>query len=90
MPILFVHGFHRLSNFLNGQKVTKKPPKPTDFGLPFIHPGFLNVAAIHGNLTRNYIRLPMATAILHPCKEAVPASILKGRSSCECKLLGPI
>jgi hypothetical protein len=55
MPILFVHGFHRLSNFLNGQKVTKKPPKPTDFRLPFIHPGFLNVAAIPGLSTGNLV-----------------------------------
>jgi len=48
-----VHGFHRLGHFLSGQKVTKEPPTPTDFGLPFIHPGFLNVAAIHGTLTGN-------------------------------------
>jgi hypothetical protein len=28
MPILFTHGFHRLGNFLSGQKVTKEPPTP--------------------------------------------------------------
>ena len=28
MPIIIVHGFHRLSNFLGGQKVTKEPPEP--------------------------------------------------------------
>ncbi len=34
-----------------------------------------------GLSTGNYMSLSMATAILHPCKEAVPASLLKGRSS---------
>jgi hypothetical protein len=38
--------------------------------LSFIHPGFLNVAAIHGILTDNYMRLPGASAVFHPRKEA--------------------
>ena len=28
MTSIVVHGFHRLSDFLSGQKVTKKPPGP--------------------------------------------------------------
>ena len=40
MPILWVHGFHRLSYFLSGQKVTKEPPDPRGSGPPAIHPGF--------------------------------------------------
>ena len=66
MPVLMVHGFHRLSNFLGGQKVTKEPPKPTDFGLPFIHPGFLVGLRHPGLSTGNYMRLPTATAVIHP------------------------
>ena len=72
-----VHGFHRLSDFWSGPKVTKKPPEPTASGPPFIHPGFVNVAAILGIVTGNYMRLSGAgprglktSRVLHPCKEA--------------------
>ena len=41
MAILRVHGFHRLSSFLSGQKGTKEPLEPTDSKPPFIHPGCL-------------------------------------------------
>ena len=74
MPIIMVHGFHRLSSFWSGPKGTKRPPKPTDFGLPFIHPGFL-VGRAHFNARRhpglstgNYMRLPGATVVFHPRK----------------------
>ena len=41
MTGIMVHGFHRLSHFLSGQKVTKEPPEPTASGPPSIHPRFL-------------------------------------------------
>ena len=65
-----VHGFHRLRSFWSGPKGPKRPPKPTDFGLPFIHPGFLVGFRHPGLSTGDYVRLSGATAVLHPCKEA--------------------
>ncbi|HBF37020.1 MAG TPA: hypothetical protein DDW50_06835 [Firmicutes bacterium] len=62
MTSIMVHGFHRLRFFLSGQKEPKEPPEPTASGPPFIHPGFLNAAAIPGILTGNYMRLWRATA----------------------------
>ena len=76
MTSIVVHGFHRLSSFLSGQKGTKEPPGTKFPGLSFIHPGFVNVAAIPGILTGNYMRLPVATAVLHPCKEAALFGVL--------------
>ena len=76
MPILLVHGFHRLSSFLSGQKGTKEPPEPTDSGPPFIHPGFIEGLRHPGLSTGNYMRLPKATAVLHPCKEAALFGVL--------------
>ena len=63
-----VHGFHRLRSFWSGpkgpyaRKRAARPPEPTASGPPFIHPGFVNVAAIPGIVTGNYMRLPGATA----------------------------
>ena len=68
MSIMIVHGFHRLSSFWSGPKGTKRPSAPTDSEPPFIHPGFLNVAAIPGTLSANYMRLSMATAVFRPEK----------------------
>ena len=57
-------------------KRAARPPEPTASGPPFINPGFLNVAAILGIVTGNYMRLPVATAVLHPCKEAALFGVL--------------
>jgi hypothetical protein len=70
MPNIVVHGFHRLSSFLSGQKGTKEPPGTKFPGLSFIHPGFLEGLRRPGLSAGNYMRLPVATAVLHPYKEA--------------------
>jgi len=49
---MFVHGFHRLSDFWSDQ--SPKGRRNLGSGPPLIHPGFLNAAAIHGILTGNW------------------------------------
>ena len=53
-----------------------RPPEPRGSGPPAIHPGFLEGLRHPGLLTGNYMRLPMATAVFHPRKEAALFGIL--------------
>ena len=78
----FVHGFHRLSHFLDGQKVTKEPPG-THGSRSLLHlPGhpvagvgvFDWIAADLVSASSIWFCGP--TAVFHPRKDAASADIL--------------
>ena len=55
---------------LERPKRTQKAAETYGFRTSLYSSGVVNAAAIPGIVTVNYMRLPVATAVLHPCKEA--------------------